>query len=189
MMIFRILCGEWVEPLWDCMRATSASVSSMSNHVDLTCIMLIMSNSSIKNSLWLIENLYMQILHQWSCHLVWSSCSDLAASLSTRGELLQPYRFVAHLICWPGILWTLQGQRPRCTLAVLYKHPYPKMYALYPAIDIKLGGPPWDKLSSLSTNMIRIPRLTRFKPLRPWAPTVRGNKKNTVHGTYCAVFA
>jgi voltage-gated cation channel len=21
MMIFRILCGEWIEPLWDCMRA------------------------------------------------------------------------------------------------------------------------------------------------------------------------
>ena len=20
MMIFRILCGEWIEPLWDCMR-------------------------------------------------------------------------------------------------------------------------------------------------------------------------
>lgn len=23
MMIFRILCGEWIEPLYDCMRATS----------------------------------------------------------------------------------------------------------------------------------------------------------------------
>lgn len=23
MMIFRILCGEWIEPLWDCMRAES----------------------------------------------------------------------------------------------------------------------------------------------------------------------
>ena len=22
MLIFRILCGEWIEPLWDCMRAT-----------------------------------------------------------------------------------------------------------------------------------------------------------------------
>ena len=21
MMVFRILCGEWIEPLWDCMRA------------------------------------------------------------------------------------------------------------------------------------------------------------------------
>jgi len=21
MMIFRVLCGEWIEPLWDCMRA------------------------------------------------------------------------------------------------------------------------------------------------------------------------
>ncbi|RXG56982.1 Voltage-dependent P/Q-type calcium channel subunit alpha-1A [Armadillidium vulgare] len=24
MMIFRILCGEWVEPLWDCMRAAGS---------------------------------------------------------------------------------------------------------------------------------------------------------------------
>lgn len=28
MMIFRILCGEWAEPLWDCMRAERSSVSS-----------------------------------------------------------------------------------------------------------------------------------------------------------------
>ena len=27
MMIFRILCGEWIEPLWDCMRAESKVVS------------------------------------------------------------------------------------------------------------------------------------------------------------------
>jgi hypothetical protein len=26
MMIFRILCGEWIEPLWDCMRAESTEV-------------------------------------------------------------------------------------------------------------------------------------------------------------------
>ena len=23
MMMFRVLCGEWIEPLWDCMRATN----------------------------------------------------------------------------------------------------------------------------------------------------------------------
>ena len=28
MMIFRILCGEWIEPLWDCMRAEGKVVSS-----------------------------------------------------------------------------------------------------------------------------------------------------------------
>ena len=28
MMIFRILCGEWVEPLWDCMRCQLKVVSS-----------------------------------------------------------------------------------------------------------------------------------------------------------------
>lgn len=26
-MIFRILCGEWIEPLWDCMRANEKDVS------------------------------------------------------------------------------------------------------------------------------------------------------------------
>lgn len=25
MMVFRILCSEWVEPLWDCMRVTDAA--------------------------------------------------------------------------------------------------------------------------------------------------------------------
>jgi len=29
MMIFRILCGEWAEPLWDCMRAASSQVRLM----------------------------------------------------------------------------------------------------------------------------------------------------------------
>ena len=28
MMIFRILCGEWIEPLWDCMRAEAKVVRS-----------------------------------------------------------------------------------------------------------------------------------------------------------------
>jgi len=27
MMVFRILCGEWIEPLWDCMRAEKDTVS------------------------------------------------------------------------------------------------------------------------------------------------------------------
>ena len=30
MMIFRILCGEWAEPLWDCMRAASSQVRLIS---------------------------------------------------------------------------------------------------------------------------------------------------------------
>ena len=27
MMVFRILCGEWIESLWDCMRATSPAAA------------------------------------------------------------------------------------------------------------------------------------------------------------------
>ena len=30
MMIFRILCGEWIEPLWDCMRVQTKVVSKHS---------------------------------------------------------------------------------------------------------------------------------------------------------------
>ena len=26
-LVFRILCGEWTEPLWDCMRATSPAAA------------------------------------------------------------------------------------------------------------------------------------------------------------------
>ena len=26
MLVFRIICGEWIEPLWDCMRAKSPAV-------------------------------------------------------------------------------------------------------------------------------------------------------------------
>ena len=29
MMIFRILCGEWIEPLWDCMRAEAKVVGEI----------------------------------------------------------------------------------------------------------------------------------------------------------------
>ena len=27
MMVLRVLCGEWVKPLWDCMRVTSAAIA------------------------------------------------------------------------------------------------------------------------------------------------------------------
>ena len=27
MLIFRILCGEWIEPLWECMRATNPAAA------------------------------------------------------------------------------------------------------------------------------------------------------------------
>lgn len=31
MMIFRILCGEWIEPLWDCMKAEEKEVNTYIN--------------------------------------------------------------------------------------------------------------------------------------------------------------
>ena len=53
----------------------------------------------------------------------------------------------------------------------------PKMYALYRAIDVKLGHPPWGKMSSLSPNIFRVPHLLRLNPLRPWVPLVIVMKK------------
>jgi len=40
MMVFRILCGEWIEPLWDCMRAekNAVSVSCQLHIVAFRCI-------------------------------------------------------------------------------------------------------------------------------------------------------
>ena len=38
MMIFRILCGEWIEPLWDCMRAEGKVVSFFWIHTILVWI-------------------------------------------------------------------------------------------------------------------------------------------------------
>ena len=63
-----------------------------------------------------------------------------------------------------------------CLIIYHSKTNYPMMYALYRAIDIKVGRPFWGKMSSLSPNMLQIPHLTRFNPLRPSAPWDRGNK-------------
>ena len=37
MMVFRILCGEWIEPLWDCMRAEKNAVSRCC-HLHAECV-------------------------------------------------------------------------------------------------------------------------------------------------------
>jgi len=40
MMVFRILCGEWIEPLWDCMRAERNAVSRC-HHLHAECVFLL----------------------------------------------------------------------------------------------------------------------------------------------------
>ena len=95
---------------------------------------------------------------------------------------------------WCKIAW---GQfrirlKPNCSWAIWPRHVClcdkfgvnnqfkindPKMYVLYPAIYIKVGCPPWAKMSSLSPNMLRLLHLTRFDPLRLWAPCVSDNEK------------
>ena len=30
MMVFRVLCGEWIEPLWDCLKATAEQKEQVS---------------------------------------------------------------------------------------------------------------------------------------------------------------
>jgi hypothetical protein len=44
MMIFRILCGEWIEPLWDCMRAEAKVVSEKKKEEEF--LMIFGRNSS-----------------------------------------------------------------------------------------------------------------------------------------------
>lgn len=39
MMIFRILCGEWIEPLWDCMRAEEKVSNNYNSLIEIyVCI-------------------------------------------------------------------------------------------------------------------------------------------------------
>ena len=45
MMVFRVLCGEWIEPLWDCMRATSAGQATL-----FFLTVLVVGNFIVSNS-------------------------------------------------------------------------------------------------------------------------------------------
>merc|ERR1719188_2361858 len=48
MMIFRILCGEWIEPLWDCMRA-EAKVGVAESCLAIFLPALVMGNFMVLN--------------------------------------------------------------------------------------------------------------------------------------------
>ncbi|KAA0199083.1 hypothetical protein HAZT_HAZT003392, partial [Hyalella azteca] len=52
MMIFRILCGEWVEPLWDCMRAEKSGVK--------TCLAIFLPALVMGN--FMVLNLFLALL-------------------------------------------------------------------------------------------------------------------------------
>ena len=45
MMIFRILCGEWIEPLWDCMRIQKRVVSIILKMEMLLTILIIFGDN------------------------------------------------------------------------------------------------------------------------------------------------
>lgn len=53
MMIFRILCGEWIEPLWDCMRAEGESGAS-------TCFAIFLPTLVMGN--FMVLNLFLALL-------------------------------------------------------------------------------------------------------------------------------
>ncbi|MPD01791.1 Sodium channel protein 60E [Portunus trituberculatus] len=53
MMIFRILCGEWVEPLWDCMRAEKNDGSE-------TCLAIFLPALVMGN--FMVLNLFLALL-------------------------------------------------------------------------------------------------------------------------------
>ena len=73
-------------------------------------------------------------------------------------------------------------------MAVLFKHPDPKMYALYRAIDTKVGRPLCGVLSLPRPNMLRVPHLTRFNPLRPRGRRHDVWKKNVTLKLVIAIF-
>lgn len=54
MMIFRILCGEWVEPLWDCMRAESKVGVAQS------CLLIFLPALVVGN--FMVLNLFLALL-------------------------------------------------------------------------------------------------------------------------------
>lgn len=53
MMIFRILCGEWIEPLWDCMRAEKEQGAS-------TCFAIFLPTLVMGN--FMVLNLFLALL-------------------------------------------------------------------------------------------------------------------------------
>lgn len=53
MMIFRILCGEWIEPLWDCMRAEEKDGAS-------TCFAIFLPTLVMGN--FMVLNLFLALL-------------------------------------------------------------------------------------------------------------------------------
>ncbi|XP_031618644.1 sodium channel protein 60E isoform X2 [Contarinia nasturtii] len=53
MMIFRILCGEWIEPLWDCMRAEEKDGAS-------TCFLIFLPTLVMGN--FMVLNLFLALL-------------------------------------------------------------------------------------------------------------------------------
>lgn len=87
MMIFRILCGEWIEPLWDCMRAEQATGAESCFFIFLPA--LVMGN-------FMVLNLFLALLLNsfnseelknrkevmvWSCLMLFVHFCDLFVNL------------------------------------------------------------------------------------------------------------
>ena len=51
LMVFRILCGEWIEPLWDCMRIQNGANRYLCMAVFFPT--LIMGNFMVRSGIWL----------------------------------------------------------------------------------------------------------------------------------------
>ena len=72
MMIFRILCGEWVEPLWDCMRAEKKDVSALWVYI-LLCHDEIIDVWNVNDEYPELAWLHCQLDYSYLCHtLYWS---------------------------------------------------------------------------------------------------------------------
>ncbi|XP_068893811.1 sodium channel protein 60E-like isoform X4 [Tenebrio molitor] len=80
MMIFRILCGEWIEPLWDCMRAESTEGPG-------TCLAVFLPTLVMGN--FMVLNLFLALLLN----------SFNSEELKTRKEVY--YFLSTHSLCRP----------------------------------------------------------------------------------------
>lgn len=62
MMIFRILCGEWIEPLWDCMRAEEVVRHNILYYIHISREEFII--------LKFILHIYIYFMQEWSIYML-----------------------------------------------------------------------------------------------------------------------
>lgn len=63
MMVFRVLCGEWIEPLWDCLKAQKyySSINDANRHIGYAkCFLIYLPTLIVGN--FIVFNLFLAML-------------------------------------------------------------------------------------------------------------------------------